>query len=52
MIVTSRSIVTCETLGGMENFQGIYFGRVFFKACQYAIVGEKISRGFKCVFVK
>jgi hypothetical protein len=35
-----------------ESFQGTYFGHALFKACQYAIVGEKVSRGLKCVFVK
>jgi hypothetical protein len=52
MIIILRSIVTCETLGVMESFQGTYFGHAFFKACQYAIVGEKVSRALKCVFVK
>jgi hypothetical protein len=52
MIVTLRSIVTYEILGVMESFQSTYFGHVFFKACQYAIVGEKVYRGLKCVFVK
>ncbi len=52
MIITLRSIVTCETLGVMESFHGTYFGHAFFKACQYAIVGKKVSRGLKCVFAK
>ncbi len=52
MIVILKSIVTCKTLNVMESFQGTYFGHAFFKACQYAIVGEKVSRGLKCVFVK
>ncbi len=39
MITILRSIVTCETLGVMESFQGTYFGHAFFKACQYTIVG-------------
>ncbi len=52
MITILRSIVTCETLGVTESFQGTYFGHAFFKACQYVIVGEKVSRGFKYVFVR
>jgi hypothetical protein len=52
MIAILRSRVTCETLGVMETFQGTYFGHAFFKACQYTIVGEKVSRGLKYVFVK
>jgi hypothetical protein len=52
MIAILRSIVTCETLGVMESFQGTYFGHAFFNAYQYAIVGKKVSRGLKYVFVK
>jgi hypothetical protein len=36
----------------MEIFQGTYFGHVFFRACQYAIVKEIISKGLIYVSIK
>jgi hypothetical protein len=44
---TLKSIVSYESLSMMECFQGTYFEHAFFKAYQYAIVEEIVSRGLK-----
>ncbi len=33
MITTLKIIMSCDILGLQENYQGTYFGHVFFKAC-------------------
>ncbi len=52
MTIALKLIVNCEAWGVMENFQGTYFGHAFFKACQYAIVKEIISKGLIYVSIK
>ncbi len=47
-----KSVVKCETLGLEESFQGTYFGHVFSKACQYAIIDDKICKNLKYVSIK
>ncbi len=37
MIVALKLVISCETLGVMESFQGTCFQHAFFKACEYAI---------------
>jgi hypothetical protein len=52
MIATLKSIVSCEIFGAMKSFKGTCFGHAFFKACQYEIVEEKVSKGLKYVSIK
>ncbi len=35
MTTALKSVVSCDMLGLKESFQGIFFGHVVFKACQY-----------------
>ncbi len=44
MIYTLKSNVKCEVLALDESFQGTCFGHVFFKACQYATINEKVCK--------
>jgi CRISPR/Cas system CMR-associated protein Cmr5 small subunit len=44
--------VNYEAWGVMENFQGNYLGHAFFRACQYAIFKEIISKGLIYVSIK
>jgi len=39
-----KSVICCEILGLEEIFQSYCFGHTFFKACQYAIVKEKVCK--------
>jgi hypothetical protein len=52
MITTLKSIVSHEIFGVMESCKGTCFGYAFFKACQYEIVEEKVSKGLKYVSIK
>jgi hypothetical protein len=47
-----NSVVKCETFGLEGNFQGTCFGHVFSKACQYAIIDEKVCKNLKYAFIK
>jgi hypothetical protein len=44
MIVDFKSIINCETLGGVENFQSTCFEHVFFEAFQYGVVEKKCAK--------
>jgi hypothetical protein len=35
MVVVLKYVISCESLGLEESFQGIWFGHAFSKACQY-----------------
>ncbi len=39
-----KSVICCEILGLEESFQSYCFGHTFSKACQYAIVKEKVCK--------
>ncbi len=52
MIGALKSIVNYEYLGLEDNFQGICFGHMFSKACQYGIAKEKIYKSLKYVSIK
>jgi hypothetical protein len=41
----------CETLGLEESFQGYCFGHAFSKACQYAIIEDKVCKNVKEMFI-
>jgi len=41
----------CEILGLEESFQGYCFGHAFFKACQYAIIENKVCKNVKEMFI-
>jgi hypothetical protein len=49
---TLKSIISYETLGLQESFNGIYFGHAFSKACQYATIDEKMCRNIRYVSIK
>jgi hypothetical protein len=51
MIVTLKCVLSYESLGLKESFQGIFFGHAFSKACQYGIAKEKVYIGLKYVFI-
>jgi hypothetical protein len=46
MTYALKSIVSCESLGSEESFQGTCFGHAFSKACQYGITKEKVCKCF------
>jgi hypothetical protein len=50
MTITLKLIVSCEALGAMKSFQGIWFEHAFSKACQYVTTKERIFKGLKYVF--
>jgi hypothetical protein len=52
MTTVLKSIVSCEALDVMESFYGTCFWHTFFKACQYAIVENKILRVLEYVSIK
>ncbi len=52
MITTFKSNFKCEILGLDEGFQGICFGHVFFKACQYATINEKVYKNLWFISIK
>jgi hypothetical protein len=39
-----KFVAKCEVLGLDESFQGIFFGHIFSKACQYATIDIKKSQ--------
>jgi len=47
-----KSIVSYEYLGLEKNFQGIFFGYMFSKTCQYGNVMEKVCKNLKYVSIK
>ncbi len=49
MINALKSIVNCESLELKESFEGICFGHVFSKACQYGTTKEKVCKNLKYV---
>jgi hypothetical protein len=42
-----KFVVKCEALSLEESFQGICFGYVFSKTCQYATSDEKVCKDLK-----
>jgi hypothetical protein len=52
MTTTLKSIISCDMLDLEETFQDIYFGHEFSKACQYAIIKEKVCKDLQCVSIK
>jgi hypothetical protein len=52
MTYALKSIVSCESLGLEESFQGTCFGHAFEKACQYGTTKEKVCKNLKYVSVK
>jgi hypothetical protein len=51
-IISLKSIVKCQVLPFNENFQGICFGHVFSKACQYLTTNEKVCKKLKFIYIK
>ncbi len=52
MILTLKSIVSCDMLGLEESFQGTYFEHAFSKACQYVTTKEKNCKDLQFVSIK
>ncbi len=52
MTFALKSIISCETLSLQESFNGTCFGHVFSKACQYAIIDEKMCINLMYVSIK
>jgi len=52
MTYALKSIISYETLGLQESFNGICFGHVFSKACQYAVTDEKMCRNIRYISIK
>jgi hypothetical protein len=46
MATTLCSIIDCELLKFLRVYEGISFGHVMFKPCQYAVNDNKVSMGF------
>jgi hypothetical protein len=44
-----KLVVSYESLRLEESFQGIYFGHVFSRACQYGTIEEKVKAKIKFV---
>jgi len=52
MIIALKAVVNYEPLGLEESFQGICFGHVFSKTCQYGIAKEKVCKDLNYVSIK
>jgi len=52
LIIGLKYVINCDILGLVESFWDSCFGHAFSKACQYALVNEKVCKGLKYVFVK
>jgi hypothetical protein len=52
MIYALKFIVSCESLGLEESFQGTCFGHAFSKACQCGTIEEKVCKILKYVSMK
>jgi hypothetical protein len=44
MTYALKFVLSCESLGLEESFQGTCFGRAFSKACQYGTTEEKVCK--------
>jgi hypothetical protein len=51
-VIISKSIIKCQVLPLNENFQGICFGHVFSKACQYLTTNEKVCKKLRFISIK
>jgi hypothetical protein len=51
MTIIWKYIVSHESLGLEENFQGVCFGH-FSKACQYGTIEEKVCKNLKYASIK
>lgn len=51
MVAILNVIVSCESLGLKEPFQGTCFGHAMLKACQYDTTNNKVSMGFHNIFI-
>ncbi len=52
MIISLKSIVSCNVLGLKESFLGTCFDHAFSKMCEYAITYEKVCKGLIYVSIK
>jgi len=52
MIVTLKSIITCDILSLTKKFQGNCFGYAFSKACQYVSLDEKVCNALNMYWSK
>ncbi len=52
MIVTLKIGVSCDILGLEQSYKGICFKHEFSKACQYAIMDEKLCKDLTYVCIK
>jgi hypothetical protein len=52
MIISLKSIVSCNVLGLKESFQGTCFDHAFSKMCEYATTYEKVCKGLRYVSIK
>jgi hypothetical protein len=52
MAVVLLSVVDCEPLKLLKVYEGICFGHVMYKACQYATNDNKISTRLRSVNAK
>jgi hypothetical protein len=51
MTITLKPIVSCEALGVIKSFQGVWFEHAFSKACQYVDTKEKNFQGLEICFL-
>jgi hypothetical protein len=52
VIITSKTIVSCDILGLEESHQCICFEYAFSKMCQYATTSEKVCKDLTYVSIK
>ncbi len=52
MIISLKSIVSCNVLGLKESFQGTCFDHTFSKMCEYATTYEKVCKCLRYVSIK
>jgi hypothetical protein len=52
MTFALKYVVSCETLGLQESFNGTYFGMLLSKACQYVTTNEKVCINLRYVSIK
>ncbi len=52
MTIVLKSIASCEYLSLEKSLQGTCFGHDFSKACQYAIIEEKVYKNLKYISIE
>jgi hypothetical protein len=52
MIIALKVPINCDIVVLEENYQNIFFGHAFYKACQYATMDENICKNLTYIIKK